>query len=83
MGRRAKTGGRTSGTPNKLTSSFKELVKSTYEKLEADGNGMLQWAVANKTDFYKIASKLIPTEMAVKADITHIEISKTVLTKKQ
>ena len=76
-----KTGGRVKGTPNKLTRSFKELVQSTYETLEENGEGMLKWAQANKTDFYKIASKLIPTEMAVKAEITEIEIRKTILTK--
>jgi hypothetical protein len=82
MAKGIKTGGRQKGSVNKLTSSFKELVQATYESLEADGNGMLQWANDNKTEFYKIASKLIPTEMAVKAEITQIEISKTVLSKK-
>ena len=77
-----KTGGRVKGTPNKLTRSFKELVQSTYETLEENGEGMLKWAQANKTDFYKIASKLIPTEMAVKAEITEIEIRETVIFKK-
>ena len=77
-----KTGGRVKGTPNKLTRSFKELVQSTYETLEESGEGMLKWAQANKTDFYKIASKLIPTEMAVKAEITEIEIRETVIFKK-
>lgn len=77
-----KYGGRQKGGVNKLTRSFKELVQSTYETLEENGEGMLKWAQANKTDFYKIASKLIPTEMAVKAEITEIEIRETVIIKK-
>lgn len=64
-----KYGGRIAGTPNKLTTSFKDLVQSTFEQLEANGEGMLSWAQANKTDFYKIASKLIPQEMGIKAEI--------------
>jgi len=77
-----KTGGRQKGSVNKLTSSFKELVQQTFQKLEEDGEGMYKWALANKTDFYKISSKLIPTEMSVKAEITDIEIKKTILSKK-
>lgn len=73
--------GRPEGSVNKLTSSFKELVQQTFQKLEEEGNGMYEWAKANKTDFYKISSKLIPTEMAVKAEVTQIEIAKTIITK--
>ncbi len=77
-----KTGGRQPGTPNKITASFKELVQKTFQALEDDPNegGMLTWAKANKTEFYKISSKLIPTEVALKAEITEIEISKTLIT---
>lgn len=72
--------GRPKGAVGKLNSSFKELVQQTFQKLEEEGDGMLAWARANKTDFYKISSKLIPTEMAIKADITQIEIEKTIIT---
>ncbi|KKN67229.1 hypothetical protein LCGC14_0464020 [marine sediment metagenome] len=59
-----KFGGRQKGTQNKLTTSFKELVMQTYCELERKKDkGMLIWALENETDFYKIASKLIPTEM--------------------
>ena len=79
-----KTGGRQKGSVNKITASFKELVQKTFQALEEDPNegGMLAWAKKNKSDFYKISSKLIPTEMAVKAEITEIEIKKTILSKK-
>lgn len=80
--KREKTGGRQKGTPNKLTASFKELVQNTFQELEKDpSGGMSTWAKANRTEFYKIASKLIPTEMAVKAEVTNIEISKTIISK--
>ena len=59
-----KFGGRTKGTPNKLTTSFKELVAKTNQELEEKtGKGMLSWAIQNETDFYRIASKLIPADM--------------------
>lgn len=61
--------GRPEGSVGKLTKSFKDLVQSTFEQLEEKGEGMLTWAQANKTDFYKIASKLIPQEMGIKAEI--------------
>lgn len=64
-----KKGGKKKGTPNKLTSSFKELVRSTYEQMEEEGKGMLQWAQENPTEFYKIASKLIPTELQHSGDM--------------
>lgn len=74
--------GRPEGSVNKLTASFKELVQNTFQALEEEpGGGMLGWAKANKTEFYKISSKLIPTEMAVKAEVTQIEIAKTIITK--
>lgn len=82
-GKSGNPNGRPKGVANKITASFKELVQSTFQALEEDkeGGGMLAWAKANKTDFYKISSKLIPTEMAVKAEVTQIEIAKTIITK--
>lgn len=67
-----KAGGRQKGTPNKLTSTFKDLVISTMEKLQEDDRANLEtWAKENPTEFYKIASKLIPTEVSATVnDIT-------------
>lgn len=62
-----KIGGKTKGTPNKLTTTFKELVVTTMEKLQDKPKVNLEeWAEANPTEFYKIASKLIPTEVEAK-----------------
>ncbi len=79
--------GRPPGSTNKLTTSFKELVRKTYEALEKKGEeadsqlGMLKWAEKNPGEFYKIASKLIPTELNLNAQITEVTISKEIIQK--
>ena len=63
-----KIGGRTSGVQNKTTTAFKELLMATYDALEKDPKtNMLTLAKANQTEFYRIASKLLPIQ--VQADI--------------
>lgn len=58
-----KTGGRVKGTPNKLTSSFKEAVQTVYQEIGGNEN-FARWARRNETEYYKIAARLIPTEIA-------------------
>lgn len=64
-----KVGGRVKGTPNKTTASMKAAFESVYRDLQdkhGDGtpNGhFLSWALDNETDFYKLASKLIPVQL--------------------
>jgi len=59
---RPKTGGRQKGTPNVLTTSFKTAVVLAFEGI--GGHRTFQkWAKENQTDFYKIAARLIPTEV--------------------
>ncbi|MFI5404929.1 MAG: hypothetical protein ACHQ1D_00300 [Nitrososphaerales archaeon] len=71
--------GRPVGAKGKLATSFKDLVKQTYEAMEATpGKTMKEWAVNNQTDFYKIASKLIPTEISI-PDVTEIIITKKIV----
>lgn len=57
-----KIGGRVAGTPNKHTATIKEAFGEAFEKL-GGADALVIWAKSNKTDFYKLASKLIPTEM--------------------
>jgi hypothetical protein len=57
-----KTGGRQAGTPNRLTGLFREAVLCVYERLGGH-DAFLQWARENPTEYYKIAARLIPTEM--------------------
>jgi hypothetical protein len=59
---------------NKLTTSFKELVQETYEALEESGHGMEEWATQNKTEFYRIAAKLIPTQIAGDINVNVIKV---------
>ena len=59
-----KTGGKVKGTQNKLTKTFKELLTDAIESLQKDKSANLKsWAKENPTEFYKIAAKLIPTEI--------------------
>jgi hypothetical protein len=57
-----KTGGRQPGTPNRLTGAFKEAVQIVYNGLGGH-EAFLEWARENPTEYYKIASRLIPGEL--------------------
>ena len=58
-----KTGGRQVGTPNKVTAIFKDAVRAVYEDIGGN-TAFAEWAKENPTEFYRIAARLIPTEMA-------------------
>jgi len=56
--------GKKAGTVNKFTKSVKEGILETFKNLQSDKKANLDnWAKENPTEFYKIASKLIPTEV--------------------
>jgi hypothetical protein len=57
-----KTGGRLPGVSNKLTGAFRDAVRHVYTGLGGHVN-FLVWARDNQTEFYRIASRLIPGEM--------------------
>lgn len=79
-----KIGGRKKGSTNLLTRTVKEVVLETFNHLQEDDEAsysLKKFAKSNPKDFYNIAAKLIPTEMAVKAEVTNIEISKTIISK--
>ena len=59
-----KTGGRLSGVSNKFTGAFREAVQTVYEGLGGH-TAFLEWARENKSDYYKIAARLIPGEMQI------------------
>jgi hypothetical protein len=64
-----KIGGRTKGTPNKLTTSVKEAVQIAFDSLQLDAKANLKtWGKENPTEFYRLAAKLIPTSL--NADLT-------------
>ena len=57
-----KTGGRKAGVPNKFTGQFREAVQYVYDDIGGH-DAFSRWAVDNPTEFYKIASRLIPVEV--------------------
>lgn len=54
--------GRSAGTQNKLTQSVKNAFGEAFELL-GGAEALHQWAKSNKTEFYKLASKLIPADI--------------------
>lgn len=56
--------GKPKGAKNKVTKTFKELLQNAVDALQDDPKAnMVKWAKDNPTEFYKIAAKLIPTEL--------------------
>lgn len=64
-----KTGGRHSGTPNRLTGAFREAVLHVYNGLGGHA-AFLAWARENPTEYYRIAARLIPVELRSEEDRT-------------
>ena len=74
MAQGRKTGGRQAGTPNKVTTAFKDAVRIVYEDIGGH-KAFAEWARENPGDFYRIASRLIPTEIAPTQEDRHITIT--------
>jgi hypothetical protein len=56
--------GKPKGAVNNLTKSVRESVLFAFNELQKDKEAnLLAWAKDSPTEFYKIASKLIPTEI--------------------
>ena len=62
--KRQKYGGRKKGSRNKITATIKESVLQVFEALDGI-DGMAAWARENRTEFYRIAARLIPTEQQI------------------
>jgi hypothetical protein len=62
MAKGRKTGGRQKGTPNRYTASVKEAFAQAFEDM-GGADALVNWGRENPTDFYKLASKLIPLEL--------------------
>jgi len=73
--RRQKTGGRQVGTPNKVTAIFKDAVRTVYEDIGGN-TAFAAWAKENPTEFYRIASRLIPTEMVTEGTSINVIINR-------
>jgi len=59
--------GRPKGAPNKTTVAMKEAITSVYSDLQSETGRehghFMDWAMANPTEFYKIAAKLLPMQV--------------------
>ncbi len=55
--------GRPKGSLNKNTKAVKDAFEAAFNDLQTGENNLKAWAEANPTDFYKLASKLIPSEL--------------------
>jgi hypothetical protein len=61
--------GRKKGVPNKATKAVKEALQEAFEGLGGVPS-LIAWAKEEPTEFYKLWSKIMPTE--VKAEVTNI-----------
>lgn len=55
--------GRPKGSPNRATASIKAAFHDAFEQ-RGGVTALLAWAENNETEFYRLASKLIPTELS-------------------
>lgn len=55
--------GRPRGAPNQLTGAFRNAVQTVYHDIGGD-KAFAQWASENPSDFYRIAARLIPVQVA-------------------
>ena len=64
--------GRKKGVPNKVTVAFKQAVLQAFNDERMGGtDGLVTWGLLNRTEFYKIAARLIPTELTGSVDHAH------------
>lgn len=62
--------GRPPGIPNKINRAFKTAVLEVFER-NGGADWMATWAQSNETEFFKIAARLIPTELAGTVEHKH------------
>ena len=73
MAKGRKTGGRKAGTPNQVTTTFKEGVLLAFEGIGGI-DAFTKWARRNRGIFYtKIAVKLIPHDVSLTGTIALAE----------
>jgi hypothetical protein len=74
--KRIKTGGRTKGTPNRLTTSIKEALLETFDR-RGGTQALLDWSNDHPSDFYALVGRLIPKEPSVESSAVTIRIVRT------
>lgn len=69
--------GRKKGVQNKTTTTVKAAVLAVFNKLQENKENpanLENWANENPTEFYKIASKLIPTEVNASSSVIKVVV---------
>jgi hypothetical protein len=62
--------GRPKGAVNQLTKTVRDTVMAVFNNLQSDPIANLEsWAKDQPTEFYKIASKLIPSEINASVEV--------------
>jgi hypothetical protein len=65
---RPSTGGRKKGSLNKSTIAMREAMLSVFADLQGttgrENGHLLDWALGNATDFYKLISRLMPRQVS-------------------
>jgi hypothetical protein len=79
--KRPKFGGRRKGTLNKSTAVIREALLQVFADLQersGQANGhLMDWALSNATDFYKLSAKLLPRQVTEETGgpvITRVEL---------
>lgn len=59
---------------NKITRTVKETVLDVFDRLQLHDTANLEtWGEQNPTEFYKIAAKLIPTEVKAQVEVSGVK----------
>jgi hypothetical protein len=56
-----KTGGRQKGTPNRVSATARDNIIRAFDDL-GGVPALVEWAKANRADFYRIYARLLPVE---------------------
>ena len=63
-----KYGGRTKGTPNKLSGQAAENVVAVFTRLGGTA-AMAEWAKKNQTEFYRLYARLMPKQIDAQVEV--------------
>ena len=67
--------GKPKGAVNKNQKLIKEVFADAFYALQDDPkNNLIAWAKDNPTDFFKLAIRLVPTQMTIVTDIPQVTI---------
>lgn len=60
-----KTGGRTKGTPNKLTKTIREAIEESFEQV-GGADYLAQMAISEPASYMTLLGKVLPAHMNIK-----------------